>query len=142
MATSSQRLNLRPTSRSMPTSSKPHVACRAARPSPPASMRANTAWNPDAAATSSSSVSDQLADALAVAVAAHVDRVLDAGAVGGPLLVRRQRAEADDLAASSAGSTATIAAKAPVRSAIHCCWSASDGARGRTSPSCWSTSWL
>ena len=44
-------------------------------------------------------VDDQLADALAVAVAAHVDRVLDAGAIGGPLLVRRQRAEADDVAA-------------------------------------------
>ena len=42
--------------------------------------------------------SEQLADALAVAVAADVDRVLDAGAVGGPLLVRRQRPEADDVA--------------------------------------------
>ena len=34
-----------------------------------ASIRANTAWKPDAAATSSSSVSDQLADALTAAVA-------------------------------------------------------------------------
>ena len=34
-----------------------------------------------------------------VAVAAHVDRVLDGGAVGGPLLVGRQRGEADDLVA-------------------------------------------
>jgi len=42
---------------------------------------------------------DELADSPTVAVATHVDRVLDAGAVGGPLLVRRQRPEADDVAA-------------------------------------------
>ena len=40
-ATSSQRLNLRPTSRSMPTSSKPQLACSARDASPLASMRAD-----------------------------------------------------------------------------------------------------
>ena len=124
MATSSQRLNLRPTSRSMPTSSKPHAACRRATPSPLAAIRANTAWKPESSATSSSSVDDQLADALAAAVAVDVDRVLDAGAVRGALLVRRQRAEAD--APCRRPSTATIAANAPERSAIHSCWSSSE----------------
>ena len=89
--TSSHRLNLRPTSRSMPTSSKPHDSCRAIDASLAPEIRANTAWNPDAAATREQLVDDQLADALAVAVAAHVDGVLDAGAVRGALLVRRQR---------------------------------------------------
>ena len=46
-ATSSQRLNLRPTSRSMPTSSKPHERWRAIEASLDASIRANTAWKPD-----------------------------------------------------------------------------------------------
>ena len=45
-ATSSQRLNLRPTWRSTPTSSKPHAACRHRDASPPASMRANTRGTP------------------------------------------------------------------------------------------------
>ncbi len=43
----------------------------------------------------------QPADAAALAVAAHVDRVLHAGAVGRALLVRRQRAEPDDLAGAA-----------------------------------------
>ena len=70
---------------------------------------------------------DQLADPLAVAVAADVDRVLDAGAICGALLVRRQRPEADDLAKFvGRDPTATMAAKAPLRSAIQRCWSSSD----------------
>ena len=40
---------------------------------------------------------DQLADALSTSIAAHVDGVLDAGAVGGALFVWRQRAEADHI---------------------------------------------
>src|SRR4051812_24583183 len=43
-------------------------------------------------------VQHQLADALATAISAYVDGVLDARAVRGALLVRRQRAEADDVA--------------------------------------------
>src|SRR4051812_39929696 len=42
---------------------------------------------------------DQLADALATAVAPDVHRILDARPVGGALFVRRQRTEPDDLAA-------------------------------------------
>ena len=49
---SSQRLNLRPTSRSMPTSSNPQLACSAREASPLASMRAIIEWKPDSRATS------------------------------------------------------------------------------------------
>ena len=45
-AMSSQRLNFRPTSRSMPTSSNPHERCSATDGSRVASMRAITAWKP------------------------------------------------------------------------------------------------
>ena len=56
-ATSSQRLNLRPTWRSMPTSWNPHLLCKARDAVPLASMRAITAWNPDSLAMSTSRLS-------------------------------------------------------------------------------------
>ena len=98
-ATSSQRLNLRPTSRSMPTSSKPQRACSARDAAPTASMRAITAWKPDALATSSRRVSSAVPMPSPPRGAVDVDRVLDRRAVGRPLLVRRQRGEPDDRAA-------------------------------------------
>ena len=44
--TSSQRPNLRPTSRSQPISSKPHLRCRAIDASWPPTIRAITEWKP------------------------------------------------------------------------------------------------
>ena len=82
-AMSSQRLNFRPTSRSTPTRRKPQASWSAREATPPASMRAITAWKP--------------ADPQAVPVPPHVHRVLDRRPVGRPLLVRRHRGEADDL---------------------------------------------
>ena len=116
-ATSSQRSNLRPISRSTPTSSNPQRGVQRPRglagglDAGEHGVEAATARRCRAARSTSSRPMPS-----AVAVAAHVDRVLDAGAVRGALLVRRQRAEPDHrrrLAASPSGSTATIAANAP-----------------------------
>ena len=52
-AMSSQRLNFRPTSRSTPTRRKPQASWSAREATPPASMRAITAWKPLASAASS-----------------------------------------------------------------------------------------
>ena len=69
-----------------------------ATPSPPASMRAMTAWKPlTRSRRRATCASRSAADAQAVVVAADVDRVLHRGAVRGPLLVGRQGGEADDL---------------------------------------------
>ena len=94
--TSSHRPNLRPTSRSTPTSSKPQARCRAI----------DASWPPDdpghhGVKAVGAGQPDQLleqapADPLALAVGVHVDRVLDRGAIGRPGSVRRQRAEPAD----------------------------------------------
>ena len=93
-ATSSQRLNLRPISRSMPTSSKPQLAVqRDATPRRwPRCGRTphGTHWSRRRRAVRRAAAEPMPS---AVAVAADVDRVLDAGAIGGALLVRRQRRE-------------------------------------------------
>ena len=96
MATSSQRLNLRPTSRSMPTSSNPHLACRARDAAPDASMRANTEWKPEARGDLDEAGQQQLADAAARSWSRSTyTESSTVVRVGGPLLVRRQRGEAD-----------------------------------------------
>ena len=59
-ATSSHLLNLRPTSRSIPTNSKPHERCRAIEASLAAEMRANTAWNPETDPTRNNSATISL----------------------------------------------------------------------------------
>ena len=110
-------MNLRPTWRSMPTSSNPHLACSARDAVPDASMRAITAWNPEARAIVDEPAEQQRADALAAGIAVDVHRVLDGRAVGGPVLVRRQRGEADHRRSGRRPSTATIAENAPDRAA-------------------------
>ena len=96
-ATSSQRLNLRPTSRSTPTSSKPHASCSARDAVPlgfdPGDDRMETGIGGDA-----DHVLHQPApDAETRVLARHVHRVLHGGAVRRAFLVGRQRCEADDL---------------------------------------------
>ena len=65
---------------------------------------------------STSPASSSVPDAAPGVRRCDVDRVLDRRAVGGPLLVRRQRGEADHLVGRRP-STATIAANAPDRAA-------------------------
>ena len=96
-ATSSQRLNLRPTSRSMPTSSKPQAGVQR-----PRGRRRRPRSGPSRRGTGPRGDVEQLGRASSLPMprpwrsASHVHRVLDRRPVGGPLLVRRQRGEADD----------------------------------------------
>ena len=64
-ATSSQRLNLRPTSRSIADQLEAARGVQARDAAPPASIRAITAWNPLAAATSSDLGQQHVPDASA-----------------------------------------------------------------------------
>ena len=108
-ATSSQRLNLRPTSRSMPMSSNPQRSCRAREAVPLASMRAITAWKPLAVATLEQRRQQVPTDPGALAVTPDVDRVLDRGVVGGAVLVGDRAPNP----VTTPPSTATMARKAP-----------------------------
>ena len=92
--TSSQRPNLRPTSRSTPTSSKPHASMQ-----PDRRLVAPDDAGHDGVEAVGAGEGDQLgeqapADALAPRLVVDVDRVLDGGAVGRPGPVRRQGTEA------------------------------------------------
>lgn len=95
-ATSSQRLNLRPTCRSMPTSWNPQRACSARR----LARGLDTCEHgvePAALGDVEQLGQQQAPDALPAPVAPDVDAVLHAGAIGSPFLVGRQGAETDHL---------------------------------------------
>ena len=121
-ATSSQRLNLRPTSRSTPTSSNPQAAWSAreavAAGLDPGHDGVEAAGRGHVDHVRSSSARP---DAVAVVVPAHVDRVLDRGPVGRPLLVGRQGRRSPTTLGRPR--PATTARKAPERAASHARWS-------------------
>ncbi len=127
-ATSSQRPNLRPTWRSTPTSSKPHASVQGARRDATRLDAGDHAVEPRVTGDVDEPGEEQPPDPLPGVVTVHVHGVLDGGAVGGPLLVRRQRRETDDLAVVPIDHrrTATIALNAPDLAASHSRWSASE----------------
>ena len=120
--TSSQRPNFRPTSRSVPTTSKPWARCRAIDASWPADDAGEHGVEAVRHGHRQQLAEHGSADTSALPVTTDVDGVLDRRAVGGPVPVRRQRPEADHLAPS----TATTAAYAPARAEIQARWSSSD----------------
>ena len=91
--TSSHRPNFRPTSRSVPTSSKPHAACSAIDASLSPAMRAITEWKPWSSRELEQLVEDQPPDAATLVLGEQVHRVLDGGGVGRARPERRQRPE-------------------------------------------------
>ena len=97
-AVSNQRLNLRPTSRSMPTRWNPHASWSAREAVAAGFDPGHHSMEAAGLGGVQQAGEEGLADAEALAVPAHVDGVLHRGAVGGALLVRRDRREPDHLA--------------------------------------------
>ena len=91
--TSSHRPNFRPTSRSVPTSSKPHAECSAIDASLSPAMRAITEWKPCELRELEQLVEEQPPDAATLVLGEQVHRVLDGGGVGRARPERRQRPE-------------------------------------------------
>ena len=95
-ATSSQRLNLRPTWRSMPTSWNPHLLCKARDADPAGLDPGHHGVKPGFPGDVDEPAEEHRADSLTTRPAVDVDRVLDGRRVGGAILVRRQRREPGD----------------------------------------------
>ena len=120
--TSSHRPNLRPISRSVPTSSKPGGAVQRDRRLVAADDPSDDCVETVGGRQAKEFLQQRLAGSLTLAVTAHVDRVLDAGAVRG----RSRYGDSEPKPTTSPASSATRTACAPDWAESHTCCSASD----------------